>query len=309
MPLIEARTQLAIKVEGTEGSAETLAGADAVLVANAKFTPSIAMGERNNMSSSLSRWASIPGARSAKMEFDVELKGSGTAGTAPALGKLLQGCGFGETVSAGVSVTYKPASVSIGSYTLAMYVDGVIKKMWGARGNVSLKLEDGAPGWLHFEFTGADFSITDGAMLSSGVSYESTKPVAFLSASLTVDSYAALIGAMEINVNNEVTLRKDINSSSGHRSAVITSRKPTMTMDPEAVLVATYDFYGKLRSGNEGALSMVLTGTAGNICTITAPKVQYTGLSDDNKEGIKNYGITCQLNRSSGDDELSIVFT
>jgi len=113
-------TVLAIKVEETEGSAETLAGADAVLVANAKFTPSIAMGERNNMSSSLSGWASIPGARSAKMEFDVELKGSGTAATAPALGKLLQGCGFGETVSAGVSVTYKPASASIGSYTLAM---------------------------------------------------------------------------------------------------------------------------------------------------------------------------------------------
>lgn len=307
--MIEARTQLAAKTEQTEGVAETLAGAQAILVANPKFTPNIAMGERPNVSSSLSPWAQIPGARSAKMEFDVELKGSGTAGTAPALGTLLKGCGFGETVVAVTSVTYAPASSSISSLTMALYVDGVIKKIWGARGNVSVKLEDGAPAWLHFEFTGADFSVTDGAMLSSGVSYESTKPPAFLSASLTVDSYAALIGTMDINMNNNIALRKDVNSSSGHKSAVITSRKPSMTMDPEAVLVATYDFYGKLRSGNEGALTLALSGGSGNICTITAPKVQHTGLSDDNKEGIKNYGITCQLNRSSGDDEISIAFT
>ncbi len=307
--MIEARTQLAAKLEGTEGAAETLAGADVLLVANFKFTPNIAMGARDNVAASLSPFAQVPGARSGKMEFDVELKGSGTAGTAPALGKLLKASRFGETVVAVTSVTYLPASTAISSMTLGAYEDGVIKKIWGARGNVSLKLDDGAPGWLHFEFTGADFSVTDGAMLSSGVSYESTKPPAFLSAALTVDSYQALIGTLEINMNNEIALRKDVNSASGHKSAVITKSKPSMTMDPEAVLVATYDFYGKLRSGSEGALTMVLNGSAGNICTITAPKVQYTGLSDDAKEGIRNYGITCQLNRNSGDDEVSIAFT
>lgn len=308
MPLIEARTQVAAKIESVEGTAETLSASDAFLAANVKFTPNIAMGERKNVSSSLSPWTSIPGARSAKLEFDVELKGSGTAGTAPALGKLLKACGFGETVVSGVSVTYKPASTSISSMTLAVYQDGVIKKIWGARGNVSLKLEDGTPGWLHFEFTGADFSVTDGDMLT-GVTYESTKPIAFLSASFAIDSYSALIGSLEINMNNEVNLRKDVNSSSGHKSAVITGRRPTMTIDPEHITVATYDFYGKLRSGNEGSLTLALTGSAGNICTITAPKVQYTAISDDVRDGIRSLGITCQLNRNSGDDEISIVFT
>ena len=308
MPLIEARTQIAAKKETVEGTAETLSASDAFLAANVKFTPNFAMGERKNVSSSLSPWASIPGVRSAKLEFDVELKGSGTAGTAPALGNLLKACGFGETVESGTSVTYAPASSSISSLTLAAYQDGIIKKIWGARGNVSLKLEDGAPGWLHFEFTGADFSVTDGTMLS-GVTYESTKPPAFLSATFTIDSYAALIGMLEINMNNEINLRKDANSDSGYKSAVITGRKPTMTMDPEHVTVATYDFFGKLRSGNEGSLSLVLGSTAGNICTISAPKVQYTGISDDVRDGIRVLGITCQLNRSSGDDEIKIVFT
>ncbi|HBE44274.1 MAG TPA: hypothetical protein DDW17_02165 [Deltaproteobacteria bacterium] len=306
--MIEARTQLAAKIEGTEGQAEALTKTEAFLAANFKFTPDTPAGERPNVSASLSPWAPIPGARSAKMEFDVELKGSGTKGTAPALGALLKACGFGETVSANTSVTYKPASTSISSITIASYEDGIMKKIWGARGNVSLKLEDGAPGWLHFEFTGADFSVTDVTMLAD-VTYESTKPIAFLAATLTIDSYSALIGALEINMNNAVALRKDINSASGYKSAVITNRKPSMTIDPEAVLVATYDFYGKLRSGNEGALSLALTGSAGNVCTITAPKVQYTAISDDVKEGLRNLGITCQLNRNAGDDELSIVFT
>ena len=308
MPLIEARTQIAAKKETVEGAAETLSASDAFLAANVKFTPNFAMGERKNVSSSLSPWASIPGVRSAKLEFDVELKGSGTAGTAPALGNLLKACGLGETVDSGKSVTYAPASSSISSLTLAAYQDGIIKKIWGARGNVSLKLENGAPGWLHFEFTGADFSVTDGTMLS-GVTYESTKPVAFLSATFSIDSYSALIGVLEINMNNEVNLRKDANTDSGYKSAVITGRKPTMTMDPEHVTVATYDFFGKLRSGNEGSLSLVLGSTAGNICTIKAPKVQYINISDDVRDGIRSLGITCQLNRSSGDDEISIAFT
>jgi hypothetical protein len=173
------------------------------------------------------------------MEFDVELKGSGTAGTAPALGKLLKACGFGETVSAGTSVTYKPASSSISSITLGMYADGIHYQMWGCRGDVSLKLEAGKPGMLHFVFTGADFSVTTLAMLSSGVAYESTLPIPFQTATMTIDSYAALIGTMEFRLGNTVTLRPSVNASSGNFSAVITKRNPTLSIDPEEVIIAT----------------------------------------------------------------------
>ncbi len=307
--MLKALLQLAAKAEGTEGSAETLAGADALLVMNPSFRPSIEMGPRDNYSASLSRWASVPGKRSGVVEFDVELKGSGTAGTAPALGKLLKACGFGETVAASTSVTYKPASSAIGSMTLALYWNGVIEKIWGARGDVSLRLEDGKPGMLHFVFTGADFSVTDGAMLTSGVAYESTVPPAFLNAAFQVDSYAALVGALEFRMGNKVALRPDANASSGHKSAVITAREPVLTLDPEFVTVATYDFFGKLRSGNLGALTATLGATAGNICTITAPKVQYTNATPGDKDGILSLGVDCLLTRNAGDDELSIVFT
>jgi len=307
--MLVKRAQMAAKAEAAEGSAETLAGADAFLAENIDFNPEIEKGERNPVTSSLSGFPSIPGARKCTISFDVELKGSGTAGTAPALGKLLLGCGFAETLVALTSATYKPASTGISSMSLAMYNDGVRYGVIGARGNVSLKLLKGKPPMLHFVFTGADYTVTDVALLSSGVSYESTKPIAFLSATMTIDSYAALVGSMEFNMNNEVALRDDVNAASGHKSAIITARKPSLSLDPEMVTVATYDFFGKWRSGSEGALTAALTGAAGNICTITAPKVQYTGVKLADKSGIRSLGIDCQLNRNAGDDELVIAFT
>ena len=304
--MIIERAQLACKIEATEGTAESLTNAEAILAMNVSFKPVIAMKTRENIASSISSFSQVPGARSAVLEFDVEYKGSGTAATPPAWGKLLKACGFGETIAA--TVTYVPASTSISSMTLALYNDGMIYKLWGARGNVSLKLVKGDYGILHFTFTGADFSITDGALLAS-VTYESTKPQPFMGASsFTIDSYAALVSSLEFNMNNTVTLRPSIIASSGNFSAVITNRAPSLSLDPEGILVATYDFFGKLRSGNEGAIAACVVGAAaGNTLTLTAPKVQYTGGSLADRSGIRSFGITCQLNRNAGDDEISIV--
>ena len=307
--MLVKRAQMTAKAEASEGSAEVLAGADAFLAENINFTPDIEMGDRNPVTSGLSPFAKVAGARKATMEFDVELKGSGTAGTAPAIGKLLLGCGFAETLVALTSATYKPASTGGTSMSLAMYNDGVRYAIFGARGNVSIKALKGKPIMLHFVFTGADYTVTDVALLSSGVSYEATKPIAFMNAAMTIDSYAALVGSMEFNMNNDVALREDVNAPSGHKSAVITGRKPSLSIDPEMVTVAAYDFFGKWRSGNEGALTMALTGLAGNITTITAPKVQYTGAKLSDKSGIRSLGIDCQLNRNAGDDEIVIAFT
>jgi Phage tail tube protein len=305
--MLEIKTQLAAAIESEEGVAETLDAGDCVLHAAPKFNPDTPMFQRPMRSASLSPFKAVPGLRMATIEFDIELKGSGTAGTAPEYGPLLKACGFGETVVAGTSVAYDPASASIPSLTMALYEDGVIHKIWGARGTVKLSLKGGDPGMLHFVFTGADFSVTDGAMLEP--SYQTTVPPAFLAAQFTIQTYAALISMLEIDMANAMAMRPDANQPSGYKSAVISGRLPVMSMDPEKVLVATHDFYGNLRSGTEGALSTVLGSTAGNICTISAPKVQYTKIDEQDREGLRNLGIDCQLNRNTGDDEISMAFT
>lgn len=308
MPLLTQRVQLAAKIETVEGAAETLAAADVLLVGNPTFKPEIASTDRAQLSSSLSRFGAVPGLRSAAIEFDVELKGSGTAGTAPSVGKLMRACGFGETIVGGTSVTYLPASASVPSITMALYEDGMKKMIWGARGTFQIKCKAGEPCKIYFVFTGADFSVTDVALLS-GVSYQTTVPQPFQAATFTIDAYVALIESLEINIGNQVALRPDVTSISGHKSAVIAKREAILTIDPEQIVVATYDFYGKWRSGAMGALSLSLGAVAGNIAGITAPKVQYTGITPGDRSGVRMLGIDSWLNRNSGDDEISIAFT
>lgn len=308
--MITKRAQIAILVEESEGTAETLAGAQAILVANPKFTPNRKVYDRDLVSASLSQYSAIAGEYSATIEFDVHLKGSGTAGTAPEFGACLLGCGFAATTVPVTSVTYTPASASIGSYTIGLYMDGKCYKIWGARGDVSFKATAGSFFTAHFVFTGAGYTVTDTALLSSGVSYQTTTPVVFAGAAImTIDSLSANLQSLEIKMNNALQLRASPNKATGFLSAVITGRRPIMTFDPEEVLVATYDFYAKLNSNNLAALSIALTGAAGNITTITAPKVQYIDIAPGDRGGLATLGIDCLLSRNAGDDELSIAFT
>lgn len=76
--------------------------------------------------------------------FDFEIAGSGAAGDAPMWGRILKCCGFGETISAGVSVEYAPVSTALGSATMYYNDDGVLKKAPGLRADLaSLKLPYG----------------------------------------------------------------------------------------------------------------------------------------------------------------------
>jgi hypothetical protein len=295
-------------VEASEGVAETQLAADAILVYDPTPGPAIERHERTPIRASLSPMNRISGKRQMTISFGVEIKGSGAAGTPPEWGKCLLGCKMAQAISVGVSVTYKPASSGDSSYTLSLYEDGVLYKLWGARGTFSIDLTTGRPGMVNFTFTGADWSRTDASLLT-GMSYNSTVPPAFLSALFSMYSYAAVIEKLSFDIGNTVALRTSANASSGNLSAMVTARTPQGTFDPESVLVATKDFFGAWRAGTTMALTTTLGTAAGNICTITAPACALRDLSLADRNGIRVEQWTFDLTLSSGDDELSIVFT
>lgn len=309
MSIILQKTQIAAKAESVEGTAETLAAADAFLA----FTggdpdPSIEMNERNPFRGTLSSLSSLPGKRSGKFPVQVELAGSGVVGTAPAWSKLMKACAFGETVNNGVSVVYAPASATIPSLTLAAYMDGTIHKLWGARGNVKLALEVGKPGLLKFDFQGADFSHIDGALLVNPT-YTAIVGPAFLGATFTLDGVAFWVEKVEFDIGNTLSLRTDPNSVSGNKSCLITARKGKITLDPEMVLASTKDIWTMWKDGTTGALSAVLGTTAGNIVTIAVPRFQLTDAKFGNRSGYRTTSLTALMAMNYGDDEISITLT
>ena len=303
------RTQIAAKIEAAEGTAEALTNAEAFLAfRQGDPQPDVKMAERDPFRDTLSQLPALATMRSAKFPFQVELAGSGTAGTAPFWGKLLKACGFAETITPGTSVVYAPASTAIPSMTLAAYMDGVIFKTWGARGNLKISGQIDKPIVMPLEYQGADFSQLDGAMLAN-VNYSNIIPPPFIGGTFTLDGVPFLINKFDIDLANVLALRSDPNSASGNKSCLITGRKPKITLDPEMMLASTKDIWTMWKNGTTGALSIVLGATAGNIVTIAIPKFQIQDVKFGERTSLRTNSITALLAMDDGDDEITITLT
>jgi hypothetical protein len=111
-------------------------------------------------------------------------------------------------------------------------------------------------------------------------------------------------------MGNKIDLRDSVTAANGYYSALLSDRNPTGKLDPEATLVGTYDWYGKWKAGNAGALAMGPVGSvAFNRYSLAAPKCIYTGIGEGDRNGIATNDTSFQLAMNTGDDEISISFT
>lgn len=143
MSMLIRKRQLAAKIESVEGTAESLAAADAGLLVN--FTPKanydLQMYQRNPVRSSLTKMGKLTGKRSAGLDFSIELKGSGSLTTEPEWAKLIKACGFaindlkkitigvvtagpfqhGETITGGTSLATGRVVIETANGTTTLY--------------------------------------------------------------------------------------------------------------------------------------------------------------------------------------------
>lgn len=152
------RSAVLAKVEAVYGAVETAFTAiDAILLA----TPPSFLIEPDNVPRNLvTPWMGnseeLPATRRAKLNFKVEMVGSGAAGTPPAWGKLLRGCGFAETIVAANRVEYTFINSGFEGLTFRFFRDGVRYTTRGARGTAKLNLGAYEVPTLDFEFWGFD---------------------------------------------------------------------------------------------------------------------------------------------------------
>ncbi len=266
--------------------------------------------ERAVKDASISPFPSIPGKRSAQVSFSTELRGSGVAGVAPDYGLLFKACAMTETITPGTSVSYAPASDK-SNYTkicLTTYIDGLRIMYLGCMGSFSVNCPlDGVP-TVDWEFEAADFEVSDAALLH-GDSYDAQTPEPVLMSGFSFGGFHFDAANIRFAMNNSVVLRQSANASGGHVNAMVTGRAPSGSFDPEAVLKASDDVFGDWENGAQLPLSVQVGQRAGNICTITAPKCQYTDLGFGDRDGLLTYDAPFRLARDAGDDEISIVFT
>jgi len=120
MTLLTRKRAILSKIETTYGVDPTPTGAaNAILMSNLTVSPmEMTLVQRNNIKAYLGNNSSVLAAIYAKVSFDVEIAGSGTAGTAPAFDSLLRACALSATALA-APVTGTATAGSAGTITLA----------------------------------------------------------------------------------------------------------------------------------------------------------------------------------------------
>jgi len=132
----------------------------------------------------------------------------------------------------------------------------------------------------------------------------------------TLATLAIKISKFSLKMNNDVTFRGDVAGAimvggstgvGGIAHAIIGDYNPEISIDPEAALVADYDYFGAYLAGTTAVISLVLTdGT--DIVTFTFPKVQYKEIKEGNRGGIQIYDITGQCLPTSDSVDAAVKF-
>lgn len=309
MPLYTSKRTILVKTETTYGTDPVPTGsANAVLCKNLDITPmETELASRDLVRPYFGASEQYVSGAYVRVTFDVEMQGSGTAGTAPAYDALLKACGLASTVAAGTSVTYAPISTNFGSVTIYYNVSGVLHKVTGARGNLEMVIEAGQIPVYRFTFLGLYKAPTDTA--APTVDYTDFKsPIVANSdntPTFSLFSYSAgALQSLNINFNNNISYRALI----GAEDIQLSDRSITGTAVIEAPTIAAKDFFSLGLATTTGALSLVHGKTAGSRVELASSRVNVTNPSYSDLNGITMMSLPLQfVPSSSGNDELSII--
>lgn len=139
---------IAAKAETTEGTVESLAASNGkTFVYNQKFNTEPELFPRNLDRSTFAKQPHVVGKKPASVSFEFELKGSGSASTAPDWVKFIKACGCGVNAL---------KSINIGSITGGPFVHGetITGGTSAATGRVIKKTTNGASAVLFVLLTG-----------------------------------------------------------------------------------------------------------------------------------------------------------
>ena len=249
------------------------------------------------------------GMTSVAINFEVELAGSGTAGTAPKYDAILKACGLAATIVSSTSVTYAPVSASFSSATIYFNVDGVLHKLTGCRGSMNMSCAVGAIPTLAFNLTGVYNSPTDTAAPAVTYSAQAT-PLIFRegnTSAFSFFSYSGILQSVDFNLANDLVYRELVG---GTKETLITDRKPAGTVMIEAPTIATKDFFTTALASSTGNLTFLHGTTAGNRVTFLASQVDVLNPTYQDQDSIMMLSVPYVATpTTAGNNEFSLAFT
>ena len=244
----------------------------------------------------------------ALVEFDVDMAGSGAAGTAPAYGTLFLGCGFAETVNSGVSVDYDPVSSGFSSLSIYTYIDNNLHVLLGARGSVGVKGDMKSFADWHFKFMGLFVPVQEQNIPARDYSaYQTPVPTSAATVLPCTDSSSLAASAFSLDLNAELVHHE----TTAGEEILLTDRKVSgsFTMEAPDIGAGEWDVWSRARDKQTGPLLYAHGASAGNIVEISAPALEVGKVSYADKNGIAMVQVPfVLLPTGNGDDEIKITF-
>jgi hypothetical protein len=300
----KAEASILFKVEATEGVDAVPTGANALRVTDYELTP--LAGDVIKRGYLQPKGGAPEETRSRKhraLKFTVELGGSGAAGTPPGFAPVLLTGGMVETVDDGVSVSYAPSLSNQKTGTIYTNVSGKLRKMLGAKGDLTLSLKNGEVPKISWSGVGAWSAVTTSpqpavayADITKGVHLSKTNTPA-----ATLDAHPLILEKLDINFGTKAKW----NDKPNYAAADIPNREITGDVqfrwagdwDPEAL------------EGQVVPLALRHGIVAGNIVEISGGQVQFM----DPKVTVNEEIWDCSarlifLPDASGDNDIVITF-
>jgi hypothetical protein len=321
-PYLSKITAIGIKSETTQNTAVTPSATDFTYAWGVSVEPVPEMVPSEIQTQSLDQLFAILGSIWVKVKFKLPMRGSGTAGTELApLSAMMKAAGMSATAIGGTSVSYLLVSAPSGANFYSLGTTATVEVYKGAttsgkkhiiKGAVVSSLKAVVPnkkfGYWEVEMLGLYTEFTEANIPAT--TYNVTKPPQVASVNFTLLGVVTVgVANFELDYGLETTIREDFNSPQGVHGFMVTGRKPKFKCDPEVMAIATLNAPNKLTTNAEGTLSLAVSGGAGNITTISAPKAQLTNVQYGDRGGIFTYNIEGQCNVNAGDDSVSVVLT
>jgi hypothetical protein len=206
------------------------------------------------------------------ISFSFELAGSGTRGTAPAIGRFFRAGGYAEAVVAATSVTYSPAASGFELLTIDCHHGGKRHKLTDVRGDISVELKNEAT--PVGKFTGLGLYTTPTDTANPSLTYPATQRDPLIVNSDNTPT----ITAFGINSCMESFTFKSGRSPKLHQRAGCTKqiridgeRKPEGEMVIESNTIANFDYFSAAANQTLGAFGWTHGVTNGEIVSFSAP--------------------------------------
>lgn len=211
--------------------------------------------------------------------------------------------------SIGLQTVYTPVSDQYGSATIYTYIDKIVHRSPGNRGNFTLNAEVGGLPSLGFSMTGLYSAPADVVPPVANYGDQATPNVVRQanSGGFRLLGYSGCLQSLSLDIGNTVNYSERIGCN---REVTIDGRAVTGSVLIEAPTIAQKDYFtDALNDGLLGELSFIHGMTANNIVAIYSPRVKIGAPTYEDLNGTQMLRVPITLIPSTaGNDELRMVF-